>query len=140
MLKNIDPLLTADLLHALAAMGHGDSIALVDANYPATSHARRLITMPGTDIDGVLSAILSVLPHDAFVPTPAQIMQVVGAPTAQPEVFGVFTRLLTQSGWPQAEAIERFAFYAEAKEAFAIVHTGERRLYGNIILRKGVIG
>lgn len=138
MLKNVDPLLSADLLHALAAMGHGDTIALVDANFPAAARARRLIVMPGTEIGAVLAAVLSVLPCDRYVSTPAQLMQ-VGGDAAEPETYADFRALLSANDWPMAEPIERFAFYTEAAQAFAIVLTGERRLYGNIILRKGVI-
>jgi L-fucose mutarotase len=139
MLKTIDPLLSPDLLHALAAMGHGDTIALVDANFPAASTARRLILLPGTEVACVLRAVLTLLPLDRFVANPAQIMQVVGDPAARPEIFGAFERCLNAVEGPPAEAIERFAFYAASAEAYAIVQTGERRLYGNIILRKGVI-
>ena len=139
MLKGIDPLLSPALLHALAAMGHGDTVALVDANFPATGTARRLVELPGTDIDAVLRAVLSLLPLDTFVDSPAQVMQVVGDPAAQPEVYGVFHRHLAAVGAPPAEALERFAFYAAASDAFAVVQTGERRLYGNILLRKGVL-
>ncbi len=140
MLKSIDPLLCPDLLHALAAMGHGDTIALVDANFPGASNARRLIVLPGTEIDRVLAAVLSLLPLDTYVAAPAQVMQVVGDPAARPPVFEVFGDHLAAAGAPAAKAIERFAFYAAAASAYAIVQTGERRLYGNIILRKGVIG
>lgn len=139
MLKNIDPLLGPDLLHALAAMGHGDTVALVDANFPAAAQGRRLVDLPGTDIGGVLAAVLSVLPLDAYVAAPAQIMQVVGQPGATPDTYEVFRRQLAAAGAPPAEPIERFAFYAESAKAFVIVRTGERRQYGNIILRKGVI-
>ena len=83
MLIGLDPLLSADLLHALAAMGHGRLIVLVDANYPAT-RGRRLITMPGADAPRTLRAILSVLPIDTFVRDPAVVMQVVGDPTPCP--------------------------------------------------------
>ena len=140
MLKNIDPLLSPDLLAALAAMGHGDTIALVDANFPAVSNARRLIALPGIDVVSAARAVLSLLPLDAYVDRPAQTMQVVGDAAAVPEVLAELGRLVEQAGAPKPEAIERFAFYVEAAGAFAIVQTGERRLYGNIILRKGVIG
>ena len=139
MLKGIDPLLSPALLHALAAMGHGDTIALVDANFPAASTARRLIELPGVAVDRALAAILSVLPLDTYVDSPAQTMQVVGDPYAQPAIYGVFQQQLAAAGAPPAQGLERFAFYAAAADAFAIVQTGERRLYGNILLRKGVV-
>ena len=138
MLLGLDPLLSPDLLHALAAMGHGDRIVLVDANYPAT-RGRRTIAMPGIDVVTALKAVLSVLPCDTFVPDPAAIMQVVGDPLAVPPVVGEMNAVLAARGWPNAVGIERHAFYTAAEGAYAIVQTGERRFYGNILLTKGVI-
>ncbi len=85
MLRGIHPLLSPDLLHALASMGHGDRVAVVDANFPALSHARRLVALPGTTAPAVLEAILSVLPVDDFEPHPVSVMQVVGDPAMLPE-------------------------------------------------------
>lgn len=139
MLLGLDPLLTPDLLHALASAGHGDRIAIVDANFPAASTARRLVSIPGADAGAVLRAVLSVLPVDTFVPDPALVMQVVGDPGAMPPAVEEFTRLLAAAGAPPPGKLERHAFYAAARDAFAVVHTGERRLYGNILLSKGVV-
>jgi L-fucose mutarotase len=138
VLIGLDPLLTPDLLHALAAMGHGDSIALVDANYPAT-RGRRLIPLPGVGVVAALRAVLSLLPLDSFVPDPAFVMQVVGDPNAQPPVIGELNAALHDRGAKPALGLERHAFYTEAERAYALVATGERRFYGNIILVKGVI-
>ena len=138
MLIGLDPLLSPDLLHALAAMGHGDRIVLVDANYPAT-RGNRLIALPGIDVVRTLQAVLSLLPCDTFVPEPAAIMQVVGDPAAVPPVVAEMNAQLAAHGWPAATGIERHAFYAAAETAYAIVQTGERRFYGNILLTKGVI-
>jgi len=138
MLIGLDPLLSPDLLHALAAMGHGERIALVDANYPAT-RGRRLIALPGIGVARTLRAVLSVLPADSFVPDPAAVMQVVGEPGAVPAVVREMSAELTAQGWPTAVGMERHAFYAAAEAAYAIVQTGERRFYGNILLTKGVI-
>ena len=138
MLIGLDPLLTPELLHALAAMGHGDRIVLVDANYPAT-RGQRLIRQPSADTPTVLRAILSLLPVDTYVDDPAQIMQVVGDPAAVPTVVTEMNTTLAAAGWPDAIGIERHAFYQAAETAYAIVQTGERRFYGNIALTKGVI-
>ena len=138
MLLGLDPLLSPDLLHALAAMGHGDRIVLVDANYPAT-RGRRLISLPGTGVVRTLEAVLSLLPCDTFVPDPAAIMQVVGDAAAVPPVVAEMNAILVARGWPAAVGMERHAFYAAAEDAYAIVQTGERRFYGNILLTKGVI-
>lgn len=138
MLLGLDPLLSPDLLHALAAMGHGDRIVLVDANYPAT-RGRRLIAVPGIGVVPALRAVLSLLPCDSFVSDPAAIMQVVGDAGAIPPVVAEMNAVLASRGWPPAVGMERHAFYAAAETAHAIVQTGERRFYGNILLTKGVI-
>lgn len=138
VLIGLDPLLTPDLLHALAVMGHGDSIALIDANYPST-RGKRSIPLPGAGVVAALRAVLSLLPLDTFVPNPAFVMQVVDDPAAQPPVFSELNAALRDHGAQPALAIERHAFYAEAEKAYALVATGERRFYGNIILIKGVI-
>jgi len=139
MLRGLDPLLTPDLLHALASMGHGDTIAVVDANFPAAATARRLIVLSGVDAPAVLGAILSLLPIDDFEPDPITVMQMVGDPDATPAPVRAFIDVLSQHAAPPPIAIERHAFYNAAAACFAIVQTGERRFYGNILLRKGVI-
>ncbi len=138
MLIGINALLTPDLLHALAAMGHGDSIVLVDNNYPAT-RGRRTLDLAGVNVVHALRAVLSLLPLDTFIPNPAQVMQVVGDPTAVPPVVAEMNEVLVAGGQKPAEGLERFAFYAAAAETYAIVRTGERRFFGNIILTKGVV-
>ena len=142
MLKGIDPLLTPELLMILRAMGHGDEIAIVDANYPAKSNADRLVRLDGADASRTLSAVLSVLPLDSFVKSAANGMQVVGKPKEIPPAIADFQTIVDRlAGFPkQIGRIERFAFYERAKACFAIVATGDRRLYANIILTKGVIG
>lgn len=142
MLRGIDPLLTPELLMILRAMGHGDEIAIVDANYPAVSNARRLARLDGADASQALEAILSVLPLDSFVENAAHCMQVVGKPDEIPPAVADFQTIVDRlSGFPEKIGmIERFGFYDRARQAYAIVATAERRLYGNIILTKGVIG
>jgi L-fucose mutarotase len=139
MLRGIHPLLSPDLLHALASMGHGDRIAVVDANFPALSHARRLVTLPGTTAPDVLEAILSVMPVDDFEPHPVAVMQVVGDAAMIPEAVRAFAAILSRHDLPAPSGLERHAFYRAAAEAFAVVQTGERRFYGNILLTKGVV-
>lgn len=138
MLIGINALLTPDLLHALAAMGHGDSIALVDNNYPAT-RGRRTLDLAGANVVQTLRAVLTLLPLDSFIPHPAQVMQVVDKPDHVPPVMVEMNEVLAAGGNKPAVGVERFAFYAAAEQAYAIVRTGERRFYGNIILTKGVV-
>ena len=142
MLKNLDPVLSPDLLHALAAMGHGDEIAVVDAHFPGAAIARRLIRMDGVDATRVIHAIASVMPLDTFVESPATGMQVVGDPKAIPEAVADFSRVLDAAEGRKIgiAMIERHAFYDRSRAAYAIVQTGELRTYANLILKKGVVG
>jgi L-fucose mutarotase len=138
MLIGLNPLLMPDLLHALAAMGHGDEIAIVDANFPGTTNAKRMIRLDGVSASDALVAVLSVLPLDSYVDCSANVMQVVGDAAAIPPAVADFTAIV--GARTKVGSIERFAFYDRARACFAIVQTGESRLYGNIILTKGVIG
>jgi len=142
MLKGLDPLLGPEVLFALAAMGHGDQIALVDANFPGAAIARvtahgSLLRMDCTVIRA-LQAVLSVLPVDDFTDDAALTMQVVGDAAAIAEVQADAVPILRDAG-AELTRIERFAFYQATRGAFAVIQTGEHRLYGNFILRKGVI-
>lgn len=141
MLKGIDPLLHADLLSVLRAMGHGDELAIVDANFPATSTGRRVIRVDGVSATRTLEAVLSVLPLDDFVDAPCARMEVVGDPDAVPAICREFQAIIDRIEGRRVELakLERFAFYARAREAFALVQTGETRLYGNVLLKKGVV-
>lgn len=143
MLKNISPLLTPDALHALASMGHGDDMAIVDANFPAARLAHlggaRLVQLAGANAAQALSAVLQVLALDHFVPEAAWTMQVVGDAAALPAPVAEFAAALKDAGEKPAVALERFDFYQRAQSAFVIFRTSESRKYGNILLRKGVI-
>lgn len=140
MLKNINPLLSTELLKILREMGHGDQIAIVDANYPAANGSRRLVRLDGCSATDVLDAVLSVLPLDTYVETSVSTMQVVGDLSTVPDIVKDFKNIVaTHDTQAQFSNIERFRFYDEVKNAYAVVSTGESRLYGNIVLRKGVI-
>jgi L-fucose mutarotase len=145
MLKGIDPILNAEVLHALRAMGHGDDLILCDTNFPAQSVARRTVLGRLLRIDAALprvaKAVLSVYPLDSFVDDAAARMEIVGDPATVPEVQReVQAEIDAAEGkaWPMI-GIERYAFYERAKLAYAVIQTGERRFYGCIALRKGVI-
>lgn len=146
MLKGLDPLLSADLLWILAAMGHGDDLAIVDGNHPAETIARattsgRLVRLPGVAMDRAMAALLSVLPVDDFEPDPIRRMQVVGDPASVPPVQLEVQRMIDRAnGRPLPMAgIERFAFYAAARGAFAVIQCGDPRPYGCFLVRKGVV-
>ena len=141
MLKGIHPLLHADLLHTLAAMGHGDELVIVDANFPATSVGRRVLHAVGASAPAVLDAVLTVFPLDTVTKPAALTMAVVGDAEALPEPVREFAAVFTQHDLAEAEMgnLEREAFYERAAAAFAVVRTGELRPYGNILLIKGVV-
>lgn len=141
MLKGIHPLLHAELLHVLASMGHGDELAIVDGNFPAAALARRLIQLPVSSAAQALDAILALFPLDTVAAPPALTMQVIGDATAVPDAVHDFAAVLSNHG-ARSDALgslEREAFYARARGAFAIVRTAELRPYGNILLVKGVV-
>ncbi len=145
MLKGIDPLLNADVLHALESMGHGDDIVLVDANFPAESVAAQtvlgqLLRIDAPTVARAARAVLSVLPLDSFVEQPALRMEIVGEPNTVPPVAAeVQAEIDAAEGrsWPMGQ-VERFAFYEVAKRCYAVIQTRERRFYGCFIFKKGV--
>ena len=144
MLKGINPLLNADVLHALGAMGHGDDLIIADTNFPSDSVARqtvygRLLRIDASAAD-VVQAVLSVMPIDEFVDDAAARMEVVDEPkTILPVMGEVQDKVSAVNGPNPMLSIERFAFYDRAKKAYAVVQTGERRFYGCFAFRKGVI-
>lgn len=146
MLKGINPLLNADVLYALRAMGHGDRLVVCDTNFPADSIARQTVFGELLRIDNVstakaIEAILSVLPLDTFVDDAAIRMEIVGQPQEVPpvqrEVQDAIDRAEGRS-WPLV-GVERHAFYEKAKTAYCVIATGERRFYGCFLFSKGVI-
>jgi L-fucose mutarotase len=140
MLIGLDPLLGPDLLHALRAMGHGDEIAIVDGNYPAATDARRLIRMDGHDAPRLLDAILSVMPVDEMVPEAIWRPAAYNDPNRMEPVFGDFERVMKARA-PKHKIVPLVGadFYNKVKGCYAIIASGERRLYGNIVIKKGVI-
>jgi len=140
MLKNIPSILGPELLSTLRAMGHGDEIVIADANFPASFLGPRLIRIDGISATDVLDAVLTVMPLDEFVDKAAFGMAVVGDPTAREPIYGLFEDIIRRHEPAMGfSTLERFAFYDRARAAAAIVQTGETRLYGNIILKKGII-
>ena len=146
MLKGIPRHLSADILHALMLMGHGDDLVICDVNHPAatiaarTTHGR-LLNLPGCGIAEATEAILTLMPLDSFVPAPVWRMEVVGNPDGVVPVFAAMQAVLDRSqGQPvRMDRLERFAFYEAAKRAFCIIRTSDQGPYGCFILRKGVV-
>ena len=143
MLKHIPALLTPDALHALSSMGHGDTLAIVDAHFPAARIAARsgarLVQVPGADAPSLLRAVLALLPLDDATPEAAWTMQVIGDTAALPPAVAALRATLAQAGEREAASLERHAFYEAAAQAFAIFQCGETRTYGNVLLAKGVV-
>lgn len=146
MLKGLDNRLNADVLYALRAMGHGDTLVISDTNFPADSIAREtvlgsLLRMENLTCAQATDAVLSVFPLDTFVDDFAARMEVVGDPTRiEPVQAEVQTAIDAAEGRPRPMiSIERFEFYDRARQAYAVIQTGERRFYGCFIFRKGVI-
>jgi L-fucose mutarotase len=141
MLKGISKLISPELLKVLMEMGHGDEIVISDGNFPAASHAERLIRCDGHPIPDLLDAILQLFPLDQYVKHPAGLMQVVPGDNVETPIWDTYKTIIHQhTGLEEPfEQIERFAFYERAKKAYAVVATGEGALYANIILKKGVI-
>ncbi len=140
MLKTLTRLHTPELLHVLASMGHGDELAIVDAHFPAVSMARRLVRLDAADLVAVVDACLLLMPLDSFVPDPALRMEVAGAKDDMPDVQRDCQAVIDgrEGRHVGLVGIERHAFYERAKQAFAVVATGEQRPYGCLLLKKGV--
>ncbi len=146
MLKGINPLLNAEVLGALRAMGHGDDLIIADSNFPSDSVARqttlgKLLRIDRATAAEVVEAVLSVMPLDTFVDDSAARMEIVGAPDDVPPVQQEVQKTIDAAEgkpWPMV-SIERFAFYERAKRAYCVIQTGERRFYGCFAFRKGVI-
>jgi len=141
MLIGISKLISPELLKTLMEMGHGDEIVLGDANFPAASMANKLIRCDGHSGPELLDAILKLFPLDVYVDRPAALMEVVAGDQVETPIWKEYEAIIEKNSSIKEpfEFVERFAFYERAKQAYAIVATGESALYANIILKKGVI-
>lgn len=138
MLKGISPIIPPELLKILMEMGHGDTLVIGDGNFPAASCAKRLVRCDGHRACDVLEAVLKLFPLDSIENQPLGVMQTADGSRAP--IWAQFERIAAQEEKPlPLHEIERFAFYEEAKKAYAIVSTGEPALYANIIIKKGVV-
>jgi L-fucose mutarotase len=140
MLKGISPLLSPELLAVLARMGHGDEIVLADAHFPGETFGKRVLRADGLQIAALIDAILPVFELDGYVDAPLVMMAAVPGDTLDPQVEKAYRAAVDRHAprTPAIARIDRFAFYDRAKDAFAVVMTGETAKYGNLILKKGV--
>lgn len=140
MLKNIPKILPPELVKILLEMGHGDNLVIADANFPAASNATRVIYAPGVDAVAMMDAILTLMPLDAFVESPAFLMAVNPGHDYTPTIWEDFKQTIYKhNGETNIKYIDRFEFYDQAKKAYVIISTGEERFYGCAILKKGVL-
>ena len=141
MLKGIPPIISPELLLVLMEMGHGDEIVLADGNFPAASMAQRLLRADGHGVPELLEAVLKFFPLDIYVENPVALMAVVPGDKVKPTIWEDYRKIVTASGekFSDFEFAERFDFYERAQDAYAVVATGERALYANVILKKGVL-
>ncbi|ASS66815.1 MULTISPECIES: RbsD/FucU family protein [unclassified Paenibacillus] len=141
MLKGIPPILSPELLSVLRSMGHGDELVLADGNFPAASHAARLVRADGHSVPELLEAILSLLPLDDYVDKPAAVMAVVPGDPVVPAIWEQYRKILNRHESREAgmDCLDRQAFYERARSAYAVVATGESAQYANLILVKGVV-
>ena len=144
MLKGIPKILSPELLKVLCEMGHSDRIVIGDGNFPAETMGKNAIVIrcDGHGVPELLDAILQVFPLDTYVEKPVSLMQVMPGDTVETPIWDTYKEIVAKHDARGSEAIgeiERFAFYDEAKTAYAIIATGETALYANIMLQKGVV-
>ena len=144
MLKGIPKILSPELLMVLAEMGHSDRIVISDGNFPAESMGRDAIVIrcDGHGVPEILDAILQLFPLDTYVEHPVNLMEVMPGDNVETPIWDTYKEIIAKYDERGAKAvgnIERFAFYEEAKKAYAIIATGESALYANVMLQKGVV-
>lgn len=140
MLKGISPAISPALLMVLAEMGHGDEIVLADAHFPGHSCNDTVIRADGVSIPTLLDGILPLFELDAYVDKPLVMMAAVKGDKLDPAVERSYRAMIDKHAphTPPIARIDRFAFYDRAREAYAVVMSGDTAKYGNIILKKGV--
>ena len=144
MLKGISPVISPELLKALAEMGHGDELVIADGNFPCHSVGKDAIVIraDGHGVPEILDAVLKLIPLDTYTEKPVALMEVVKGDTCgTPEIWSTYEEILNRYA-PDHHDIdytERFAFYDRAKGAYLIIATGEKAIYANILLKKGVV-
>lgn len=138
MLKNIPKIIPPELLKILCEMGHGDELVIADGNFPAASVGKRVVYMSGNGASEVLDAILKLLPLDTYE-KPLYLMQKVPGDNVETPIWDEYKKIAKKYTDSEFDSIERFAFYKRAESAYAVISTGEKALYANILLKKGVV-
>ncbi len=138
MLKGIPPILSPDLLKILMEMGHTDEIIIADGNFPGASLAQRLVRLDGHGVCDVLEAVLQLFPLDTY-DKPVVLMEKVRGDTVETPIWDEFERIIEPYTDEKPVHIDKWEFYERTKKAYAVVMTGEKALYANILLKKGVV-
>ena len=144
MLKGIPPIISPELLKVLCEMGHSDRIVIADGNFPAETIGKNAIVVraDGHGVPELLEAILRLMPLDTYVEKPVSLMQVMKGDNTKTPIWDTYKKIIRENdsrGDDAVAEIERFKFYDEAKTAYAIIATGEKAVYANIMLQKGVV-
>lgn len=140
MLKKIPKILSPQLVKTLMEMGHGDEIVIADGNFPCHTLSQNVVHADGLSGREILHALMELFPLDSYSTHQVFLMEVVQGDKYVPEIWDDYKAILQDSGEPYSICyLERFAFYERAKSSYAVVATGEKALYANIILKKGVV-
>ncbi|WP_432650739.1 L-fucose mutarotase [Huintestinicola sp.] len=141
MLKNIPKIISPELIKTLMEMGHGDELVIGDGNFPAETYGKRVIRCDGHGVPELLDAIMQLFPLDTYTEKPVMLMEVVPGDPVVPTIWNEYKAIINKYEPENCkiDMIERFAFYERAKNAYAVVATGEEAIYANIILKKGVV-
>lgn len=142
MLNNMPKVMTPEIMTIIMQMGHSDEIALVDAHFPGYSNANRFYRAAGVSIPELLDAVLYFFPLETklFADKPAFMMEVVKGDSMDPDLMGEIESVFKKydPDYGGIEKLERMKFMERARNAFAIISTGEDRKYSNVILTKGL--
>ncbi len=141
MLKGIPSVLSPELLKILMEMGHGDEIVIADGNFPSANIAKRLVRLDGHGVPEILDAVMKFFPLDTYTDTPIALMEVVPGDDIKPVIWDDYRNIIRKHEPDRCniEFVDRFAFYERAKDAYAVIATGESAVYANILLKKGVV-
>lgn len=140
MLKGVPSVLSPELLKIMAEMGHGDELVIADGNFPGASMGKRLVRADGHGVPEILDAVLKFMPLDKYVDKPVALMEVVKGDDVVPVIWDEFKDIIAKhEPDTKIEFMERFDFYERAKNAYAVVNTGEQAIYANVIIKKGVV-
>lgn len=141
MLKGIPSVLSPELLKILMEMGHGDEIVIADGNFPSANIAKRLVRLDGHGVPEILDAVMKFFPLDTYTEKPVALMEVVPGDDIKPVIWNDYRNIIRKHEPDRCniEFVDRFAFYKRAKDAYAVIATGESAVYANILLKKGVV-